>query len=320
MSAPPFITAEALDGALCWRDFVDALDAGHGMAKADIDDVVLKRDTCSLLNRAAWVPGMGIGLKTVTVFPDNPRQDPPRPTVQGVFVLFDADTGAPAATIEGPLITKWKTAADSVLGARYLARPEPETLLIVGSGTVADSLVEAYRDVFPSLRRIGVWSRSTANAEALAAAKTRDSGPQVAATADLPAAVGAADIVATATVSATPVLHGDWLRPGTHVDLIGAYRADMREADDTLLKRGRLFVDSRETTLHHIGELKIPLETGTIADSDILGDFYDLKAGRAGRRNPEDITVFKNGGGAHLDVMAATVLTRAYQTRFGTDA
>ena len=309
MSVPPFITAESVAGRLTWPAFVAALDAGHAGAPARIDDVVLTEGAASLLNRAAWVPGVGLGLKTVTVFPDN---CPPHPTVQGLFVLFDIDTGAPLAMIDGPLITKWKTAADSVLGARYLAPPDADSLLIVGSGTVAESLVDAYSAVFPALRRIAIWSRTEANARALVATKAAEGYPVTRAT-DLAKAVREARIVATATLSTEPILRGDWLAPGTHVDLIGAYRAEMREADDAVLRRGRLFVDSRASTIDHIGELVLPLAAGIIAEADVRGDLYDLRAGRAGRRSPEEITVFKNGGGAHLDVMAATVLYQAYQ-------
>ena len=113
-----------------------------------------------------------------------------------------------------------------------------------------------------------------------------------------------------ATMSATPVLKGDWVQPGAHVDLVGAFRADMREADDALLQKARIFVDSRETTLAHIGELKMPLASGTITEADVLADHYQLVAGFEGRSDPQDITVFKNGGGAHLDLMIADSILR----------
>jgi ornithine cyclodeaminase len=112
-------------------------------------------------------------------------------------------------------------------------------------------------------------------------------------------------------MSSDPILHGDWVAKGTHVDLVGAFRSDMREADDTLIQRACIFVDSRDTTIDHIGELKIPIARGIITRSDILGDLYDIEAGRAGRRNGEEITLFKNGGGAHLDLMTAGAILRA---------
>jgi ornithine cyclodeaminase/alanine dehydrogenase-like protein (mu-crystallin family) len=114
-------------------------------------------------------------------------------------------------------------------------------------------------------------------------------------------------------MSSEPVLKGAWLRPGQHLDLIGAFRADMREADDEALRRAALFVDSRKTTIHHIGELMIPLAAGVIAESDIRGDLHDLVAGRAGRSSPDEITLFKNGGGAHLDLMTGRVILAAWR-------
>jgi ornithine cyclodeaminase len=130
-------------------------------------------------------------------------------------------------------------------------------------------------------------------------------GYKVSAVANLPVACAGADIISTATMSKTPVLNGEWITPGTHVDLIGAFKADMREADDSLLQKARLFVDSYDTTLHHIGELMIPLASGVLQQSDVLADYYSLVKGAAGRISAEDITVLKNGGGAHLDLMTA---------------
>jgi len=204
--------------------------------------------------------------------------------------------------IDNALITRWKTAGDSLLGARLLARPDAQHLLIVGAGSVAASLIEAYRAWKPGLA-ITLWARRPEAAEALAARY-----PGVAVATDLAAAVAAADIVSTCTMAKEPVLKGAWLRPGQHLDLIGAYTPQMREADDAAIGAGRLFVDSRATTIHHIGELMIPLANGTITEADVLGDLRDLAAGAPGRRSGDEITIFKNGGGAHLDLMTARVI------------
>jgi ornithine cyclodeaminase len=129
---------------------------------------------------------------------------------------------------------------------------------------------------------------------------------------DLATAAASADIISTATMARMPVLKGEWITPGTHVDLIGAFKADMREADDALISTGALYVDSRDTTLHHIGELMIPLAAGIIAENDVKGDFYDLIAsGTTARTSDDEITVFKNGGGAHLDLMTADYISGA---------
>ncbi|GIX14456.1 MAG: ornithine cyclodeaminase [Paracoccaceae bacterium] len=296
-----------LAGRLDWPAVVAAIEAGHRLPPPALGDTFLHRGAEVLLSRSAWVDGLGAGVKSVTVFPDNRARD--LPSVQGAMILFDDATGTVRAVIDSALITRWKTAADSVLGARILARPDARVLTILGAGAVADSLIEAYRAILPGIARILVWNRSPGRAEALAAAH-RGAHP-VEATRDLPAAVAAADIVATATMAHQPVLHGEWVRPGTHVDLIGAFTATMREADDALLTRGRIFVDCRETTLDHIGELKDPLARGVIRREDVQGDLYDLVAGRAGRRGAEEITIFKNGGGAHLDLMTAGAILKA---------
>jgi ornithine cyclodeaminase/alanine dehydrogenase-like protein (mu-crystallin family) len=306
MPAVPWITAADVEHRLDWLRMADALAEGHRGPRPEITDQFLSRGADTLLVRGAWIDGVGIGVKPVTIVPANPGRG--LPSVQGVLVLFDDATGAVRAVIDSGLVTKWKTAADSLLGARLLARADPARLLIVGGGAVAASLVEAYRALYPGIG-IAVWTRSPAGARAFA----DRTGAEPAA--DLARAVGDADIVAAATLATEPLIRGEWLRPGQHLDLIGAYRADMREADDVALRRSRIFVDSFATTLDHIGELKDPLARGVIARSDVLGDLHDLLAGRVGRGSPEDITLFKNGGGAHLDLLTGREILAAWGSR-----
>ncbi len=312
----PFIDAEAVESRLTWTAVADAIAAGHKGPQAEIGDLLLRRGADASLTRAAWIDGVGLALKSVTVFPGNGELTPPRPSIQGVVVLFDDTDGSVKALIEGRLVTRWKTAGDSVLGARVLARPDSRRLLILGSGTVADSLVDAYGEIFPELEEIAIWSRTAANAEKLAAAKqgAKQGGKaKVHAVTDLAAAAGEADIVACATMATAPVLQGAWVRPGTHVDLIGAFRPDMREADDDLLRKAEIFVDSRKTAIHDIGELNDPLERGVISEDDVRGDLHELAAGTTGRSGPEAITLYKNGGGAHLDLMTANAILAAWE-------
>ena len=158
----------------------------------------------------------------------------------------------------------------------------------------------------PQLENIGVWGRQTEKAERVAKNSGRANVRAI--DGDLEDAVRKSDIIVTATSSPTPVLLGEWVGRGTHVDLVGAFRSDMREADDALMRKGRIFVDSYETTIAHIGELAIPIASGVILPSDVLGDLYALVAGHEGRRTDDDITIFKNGGGAHLDVMTAALM------------
>ncbi|MEO0359054.1 MAG: NAD(P)-binding domain-containing protein, partial [Pseudomonadota bacterium] len=189
----------------------------------------------------------------------------------------------------------WKTAGDSLLGALLLAPKDAQKILIVGAGTVGASLIEAFTAGFPGAQ-FTVWNRTRAGADALAA----QTGAAVAD--DLETAVRAADIIVTGTMTTDPIIKGDWLRPGQHLNMIGAYRPDMREADDTALLKSSVYVDSFDTTLDHIGELKIPLTQGVIERDHVLADFYTLDQFQ---RADGDTTIFKNGGGAHMDLMTA---------------
>jgi len=299
MSTLSFVQASDVEDRLSWVELGDAMIERHQQPRADIDDILFKHGNDALLNRAAWIKGAGIGIKTATIFPENLKRSPVLPSIHAVFNLFDDVTGVPTAIIDGILVTKWKTAGDSILGARLLARSDSKVVVIIGAGAVARSLIDAYREVFPGLERIILWNRTFDKARQLASEK------DVEAMQDLPAALALADIVSSATMAVEPFLDGDWIQPGTHVDLIGAYRPDMREAKDNLITKGSLFVDARETTIHDIGELSIPIANGVLSEDDVKGDFYDLCNGASGRSNPDEITLFKNGGGAHLDLMTA---------------
>ncbi|TCO73526.1 ornithine cyclodeaminase family protein [Rhodovulum euryhalinum] len=292
---------------LTWPGLCAALEHGHTLPRAAIADSFVYRGADTLLNRAAWIDGLGIAVKSATIFPGNPARD--RPAVNGGVSLYSDTDGTLAAIVDFHLVTKWKTAGDSLLAATRLARPDSQTILIVGAGTVARSLYEAYSSAFPNAR-FTVWNRTPAAAARLAA-----DCPGMAVADDLESAVRAADIVTSATMATQPLIRGDWLRPGQHVDLIGAFRPDMREADDAALQRARIFVDSRDTVLGHIGELKIPLASGAIREADVLADFYDLGSGNFARRSDDDITLFKNGGGAHLDLMTAAHILEAWRGR-----
>ncbi len=285
------------DALLSWPGVADAIADGHQLPRAEIGDTVLSRPPDTLLSRSAWIDGMGLLVKTATVFPRN--ADRGLPTVNGALNLYSDTDGTLEASIDFHLVTKWKTAGDSLLAARLLARPDSETILIVGAGTVGWSLRDAYGSLFPRARFM-IWNRSPDRAEQLAR-----SFPNTEAVTDLGSALASADVVACATMATEPIIRGEWLRPGQHLDLIGAYRADMREADDAALTRARIFVDSRDTTVDHIGELSDPISRGVIDRDAVVADFYDLASGVFTRTSAEEMTLFKNGGGAHLDLMVA---------------
>lgn len=287
---------------LDWIALTEALAAGHSLPPAEVADSFLYRGQDTLLTRSAWIDGLGLAVKPAAVFPGNP--DAGLPMINGAVNLLDDATGQLQAMVDFHLVTKWKTAGDSLLSARRLARPDSRHALIVGAGKVAASMIEAYRAAFPGIR-VTVWNRTASAAADLAARM------QAEVAGDLAGAVAKADLIATTTMARDPVIRGEWLRPGTHLDLIGAYRPDMREVDDEALRRARLFVDSRKTTIGHIGEIQIPLDSGAITEADILADFYDLPSGAFARRADDEITIAKNGGGAHLDLMTARYILGA---------
>jgi ornithine cyclodeaminase/alanine dehydrogenase-like protein (mu-crystallin family) len=304
MTVIPNISFDEGEALLDWIALTDALATGHDLPKAEIGDTFLYRGKDTLLSRAAWIDGLGIAVKSATIFPGNPDREVPM--VNGGVSLFDDETGTLAAIVDFHLVTKWKTAGDSLLAARRLARPDSENILIVGAGTQGRALHAAYSAAFPQAR-ITVWNRTAKNAEAMAAEL------KINVATDLEQAVRAADIVTSATMSTDPLIKGDWLQPGQHIDLIGAYRPDMREVDDTALLRSRVFVDSFDTTIGHIGEINIPLEAGTITRDHLIADYYDL--GGFTRQRDDEITLFKNGGGAHLDLMTARHILERWRAR-----
>lgn len=282
---------------LDWLGLTDALIAGHALPKAKIADLFLYRNADTLLDRAAWIDGLGSAVKVATVVPGNPARG--LPMVNGVVNLFHDQTGELEALVDFHLVTKWKTAGDSLLAARLLARPDSREFLIVGAGTVGRSMIEAYSALFPQAR-FTLWNRSPQAAEAMAAAI-----PGLTIATDLEAAVKAADVICTCTMATAPLIKGAWLQPGQHLDLIGAYRPDMREIDDEAISRARVYVNSRDTTIHHIGEIREPLANGTLTEADIQGDYYNIASGAWARKTPDEITLCKNGGGAHLDLMTS---------------
>lgn len=293
--SPTVIPFEAGEAQLDWLALTEALAAGHLLPKAEIADTFLYRDPDTLLNRAAWIDGLGLAVKSATIFPGN--TGPTTPSVNGGVMLFSDSDGTLQAIIDFHLVTKWKTAGDSLLAARRLARTDSTNILIVGAGTQARGLHAAYAAAFPQAS-FTIWNRTAQSAVDLAT-----STPNMTATDDLETAVRGADIITCATMSTQPLIKGDWLQQGQHIDLIGAYRPDMREVDDTAIRRVRLFVDSLDTTVGHIGEIKIPIETGVIKATDIVADYYSPEDFK--RSSDDEITLFKNGGGAHLDLMTS---------------
>jgi ornithine cyclodeaminase len=257
--------------------------------------------------RSGWQPEKAVGAKVITIFPRN-NQQREWPSIQAVYILFEGINGTPIACLDGTALTWMKTASDSALGSRLLSRENIETMLMIGAGQMAPHLVSAHCEVRPSLKQVNIWNRTGNKAVALCASFAgKFPSINFAPVSEIEANVRKADLICSAI--GAPIIQGAWLKPGTHVDLIGAYTPTMREADDECFRRGSLFVDARETTIHHIGELMIPLASGVISEQDVLADLSDLCQQRhGGRQSDDEITLFKNGGGGHLDLMCARIL------------
>jgi ornithine cyclodeaminase len=258
----------------------------------------------TLLLMPAWQGRTAMGVKLVTVFPGNGARG--LNSVFSTYLLCDGETGRHLAVIDGNEITGRRTAAASALAGDYLARRDAARLLIAGAGHIAGMMAQAWSAVRP-IAEVAVWNPRPARAEALAAT-LRAEGFAATATEDLEAATRAADIVSCATLAATPIIRGAWLRPGTHLDLIGGYRPDMREADDTAARRSRIFIDT-DAALAEAGDLTQPIASGAITRADIVADLAALCRGTApGRTAPEEITLFKSVGSAIEDLAAAALV------------
>lgn len=256
----------------------------------------------SLLLMPAWQAGRYVGVKIVTVTPGNgPRG---LPAVMGAYLLIDGRNGSPSALIDGPMLTLRRTAAASALASAYLSRPDSARLLMVGTGALAPHLVAAHAAVRP-IRDVLIWGRTPAKAQRLA--KSIKLKPvRIEATEDLEGAVRGADIVSCATLSSEPLVQGAWLSDGQHLDLVGAFRPDMRETDAEVFRRARIFVDTREGALAEGGDLVQAIKAGALEPEDVAADLFELTRGeRAGRRFYDQITLFKSTGSALEDLAAA---------------
>jgi ornithine cyclodeaminase len=313
---------DAVDAALSYPALVDTLEAAfakgaHAPPRHHHTIELDGRPEATLLLMPAWearapgspCAGRYLGLKAVTVYPDNETRG--EPAVLGSYILMSAETGATLAVMDATRLTAWRTAAASALASRHLSRPGSSRLLMVGAGALAPFLVRAHASVRP-IREVKVWNRTRAGAEALAAELAR-SRISAAVADDLAAAVAWADTVSTATLSSDPLIRGAWLEPGTHLDCVGAFKPSMRETDDEAVRRARIFVDTRQA-FAEAGDIMQPLQAGVISTKAVLGELADLCRGAVqGRTSPDEITLFKSVGASIEDLAAAVAVYEHWQ-------
>ncbi|MDD2161269.1 ornithine cyclodeaminase family protein [Pseudomonas sp. MIL19] len=266
-------------------------------------------DSGILLLMPAWQPGKRLGVKTVSIFPNNSARG--LPGLHSVFILYDAATGAPLAILDGDVITSRRTAAASALAAKWLSRPDSSTLLVVGAGRVGSLLPDAYRSVRP-IERVLVWNRLSESADTLVG-NLREQGIDAHAVNSLEDAAQEADIITCATLSTAPLIQGKWLKPGVHLDLIGGFTPAMRESDDECMRKGTVFLDTTEALLK-AGDILEPIESGAFNEQRVAATLEQLCRGQhPGRTSRYEITVFKAVGTALEDLAAASLAYDAFQ-------
>ena len=313
----PVIDTDAIARVLDPLTLVARLRQGHREGVQGLDRSYLVERTGEvergMLVWPAWQHGRALGAKIVSIFPDNETRGL-GPNIRSVYVLFDGADGAPLAVMIGESFTRLKTAADSALGASYLAREDVRHLVVLGAGAQARTQIRFLRAVRPSIDRISIWNRTPTKAEDLALELRREGFDAIAAD-DRAAAVRNADIVSCVTAAQTPVLKGMWLRAGTHLDLVGGFTPLMRECDDEAVLKSRIFVDHHALVSAYCGDICDPMGRGVIRPEAVLGDLFALCRGAVeGRGAADEITMFKNGGGGHLDLMTAMAFYEGWRT------
>ncbi|WP_046866727.1 ornithine cyclodeaminase family protein [Microvirga massiliensis] len=306
-----FIDSTAITNKLAVNSLVEALRDGF---RSGCEMPVRHRHTlerngeppASLVLMPAWQADGTLGVKMTTIVPGNvDRQLPSR---WAIYVLFDPVTGEPTHALDGHTLTLHRTAAASALAATYLARKDAKCLVMVGTGTLAPYLIKAHCAVRP-IEKVAIWGRRPERAQAVAAGRPAGDAVQHIVATDLATAIRGADIISCATLASDPLVMGDWLSPGAHLDLVGGFTPSMREADDEAIRRARIFVDKKESCLIEAGDLVQPIKAGILKPEDVAGDLFDLCRGTVeGRRSADEITVFKSVGIAIEDLVAANLV------------
>ncbi len=311
------LNAEETARALGWPELIGALETmfrSHCVmpVRHHHDVQVPGLATATILLMPAWVPGAYVGVKLVSLYPDNHLAG--LPAIHGSYLLTSGQTGEMMAVIDGGELTARRTAAASALAARYLAREDASEMLMVGTGRLSLNLIQAHATVRP-LKRFSIWGRSPDKAEETAAA-ARALGFDAVACRELEPVARSADVISCATLSAEPLIRGAWLKPGAHLDLVGGFKPTMRESDDEAVARARVYVDTREGALAEAGDLLQPIASGVFSADQIAGSLADLVSNAVdGRSSDDSITLFKSVGAA-LEDLAGAIL--AYETVTGT--
>lgn len=307
-----FLDSDQIRSATAWDELIEAIAdiiADDDVVAPDRQVLTMDRpgeEPASLLLMPSWINREIVGVKAATYFPSNAGTS--SPTIHAAYLCFDGQNGKLRAVLDGDELTVRRTAAVSALAARRLARPDATRLLVIGTGQLAPNMARAHSKV-RRFDAIQIWGRNPAAAGEVAGLLAAEGFPATT-TPDLDEAIGRADVISCATGATNPVVLGEWLAPGTHLDLVGGFRPDMREADDATITQAALFVDTVPGAVLS-GDLAQPMADGTIAEDSVIADLRSLVTGRnPGRRTPEEVTVFKSAGFALADLAAARLALR----------
>ena len=296
-------TSEQINSILTYDTFIPFLKKCFQSAVSVPDRIHHDLPNGTLLLMPAWDKDF-LGIKLATVHPENASQN--IPSIHATYLLQSAKTGEPLALFEGKSLTVKRTAAASALASSFLAKPDATRLLMIGNGALAPELIKAHATVRP-IKEVQIWGRNLENVNQLIKSTSWDD-LSVNSIENLQEAIKWADIISCATLSKTPLIQGDWIRAGQHIDLVGSYKPDMREADDVVLQRASVFVDTK-LAMKESGDLAIPLKNGIIDQSTIRADLQTLCTSKhSGRKNKDEITVFKSVGFALEDLAAAAFI------------
>ncbi|WP_233752824.1 ornithine cyclodeaminase family protein [Flavilitoribacter nigricans] len=318
VNEPISISADFIDRHHRYAELIELLRRAFAESAVTIPDRLhydfgstAEKLNSTLLVMPAWQNGQDLGIKLVTINPENSAQD--LPAIQGSYLLMDARTGVIRAMIEGTSLTRKRTAATSALAASYLADPAADSLLMIGTGALAPELIAAHASVRP-IRRVYLWGRRPARARELARELTNDQY-EVRPVEKIDSVIREVAVISTATLSAEPLVCGADLQPGQHLDLVGAYKPDMRESDDEAVRKAAIFVDTYTGAIQESGDLHIPLQKGVIQRDQVLAELSELCAGKhPGRSSAAEITLFKSVGYALEDLVAARYYHQKWDT------
>ena len=317
MGQIPFIPTEFMESHTDFKQLIHALKKGFAESAVETPmrhhhDYANPKESndSTLLLMPSWEAGNDIGVKVVTVNPNNGKYD--LPSIQGTYLYMDGHKGMIRAILDAKALTAKRTAAASALAAYYLAKKDASSMLMLGTGALSINLIKAHTSIRP-IKKVFVWGRNFNKAK-LIAAQFNQRNIEVIAIENYVETISNVDIVSCATLSKEPLVFGKILKEGQHLDLVGAYKKDMREADDEAVLRSSVFIDTFQGGLKESGDIVIPLKKEILNEADIKADLFGLCSGsHKGRQSVSEITFFKSVGHASEDLIAARYYYRQWK-------